>query len=83
MECSLTVTRAGVAGWECECLITHHSAIRYIRIGHGLHRIQSLTVSSIRKRNTEKAPIQNIGHIVITFNVHVLEAYICPRCTKT
>ena len=24
MECSLTVTRAGVAGWECECLITHY-----------------------------------------------------------
>ena len=22
--CSLTVTRAGVAGQECECLITHH-----------------------------------------------------------
>ena len=24
MECSLTVTRAGVAGRECECWITHH-----------------------------------------------------------
>ena len=24
MECSLTVSRAGVAGWECECQMTHH-----------------------------------------------------------
>ena len=24
MGWSLTVTRAGVAGWECECWITHH-----------------------------------------------------------
>ena len=24
MGCSLTVTRAGVAGWECECQITYN-----------------------------------------------------------
>ena len=30
MDCSLMVTRAGVAGQECEYWITHHLPIRYI-----------------------------------------------------
>ena len=39
MECSLTVTRAGVADRECECLITHHKAIRCFNIAHGFNSI--------------------------------------------
>ena len=36
MGCSQTVTRAGMAGLMCECWITHHEAIRYFDIAHGL-----------------------------------------------
>ena len=35
------VTR-GVAGQECECRITHHWAIWFIRIAHGIITIQFL-----------------------------------------
>ena len=45
MECSLTVTRAGVAGRQCECRITHHYTFQYLNIAHGFNSIQFLTAT--------------------------------------